>query len=119
MRIADHFKGFDKLGYIGIYTRYLKKAGNNETVNNGVAVLEAIARDKSVNKWVSYAAKKSIKDLATMYDDRERLASNKLKTTKESNASAEIMELERQIENAKVQKQRLADIYNKLIEDTK
>lgn len=111
----DHFTGFDKIGYITTYAAFLKRAKKDETVNKGVAIFERIAKDEGISKWVAYYAKKSIKDLMTMYEDRESSASQKLKTLKEANPNVGgTMELETTIANAKAQKEKLAAIYSGL-----
>ena len=80
----------------------------------GHALEEAIAKDAGTSKWVAYYAKKSIRDLATMYEDRASYNAQKLKTQKEANPNASSMEMEQQIENDKAQKQRIMDIYNSI-----
>jgi aminopeptidase N len=111
----EHFTGFEKIGYITQYGAFLKRASKDETVNSGVAVLERIAKDEGISKWVAYYAKKSIKDLMTMYQDREESAAQKLKTLKEANPNAGgTQELEAKIQAARTQKEKLAAIYSGL-----
>jgi hypothetical protein len=84
---------------------------NDETVNAGVDLLASIAKDESIIKWVAYYAKRSIKDLITMYDDRISFDAEKIKKLKETNPNADTKELETQIESAKAQKQRISDVF--------
>lgn len=112
---GDQFTGFSKIGYITTYGAFLKKDKKDETVNKGVAILEAIAKDENSSKWVAYYAKKSIKDLMTMYADRESVANTKLKNLKDTNPNAAgTQELQSQADNAKAQKEKLTAIYNGL-----
>jgi len=112
---ADKFTGFSKIGFISQYTAFLKKAQKEETVNSGAGILYAIATEKGISKWVAYYGKKSIKELANMYDDREHKATQKLKDLKAANPNAGgTQELESQIENAQKQKQKLMDMYNSI-----
>jgi len=109
------FKGFEKIGYITQYASFLKRAKKDETVNTGVAIFERIAKDENISKWVAYYAKKSIKDLTTMYEDRQSLAEQKLKTIKEANPNAGgTQELQTLIDNSRMQKEKLQAIYNGL-----
>lgn len=114
-RSGDQFTGFSRIGYITAYTAFLKRAKNDETVNRGVSILEAIAKDESSSKWVAYYAKKSIKDLVTMYDDRANVAETKIKNLKETNpAAGGIQDLQAQADDARQQKEKLTVIYNGL-----
>jgi aminopeptidase N len=115
VKAENRFNGFDKIGYITQYAAFLKRAKKDETVNSGVAIFERIATDESISKWVAYYAKKSIKDLATMYEDRESLTSQKLKTIREANPNAGgTQELESIMVNSKAQKEKLMEIYKGL-----
>jgi aminopeptidase N len=115
VNVEDKFTGFNKIGYITQYAVFLKRVKKDETVNSGVAIFEKMAKDEGVSKWVAYYAKKSIKDLATMYEDRESMAAQKLKTIKEANPNAGgTQELQSQIDNARAEKEKLMAIYKGL-----
>lgn len=115
IRTNDMYSGFEKIGFISQYTSFLKIVTKEETVNLGVVLLERIAKDESISKWISYYAKKSIKELAVMYEDKENLASQKIKKLKETDPNAaEIKGLEAQAEAAKLQKQKLEAIHSGL-----
>jgi hypothetical protein len=75
-------------------------------------VLATIASDKDVTKWVAYYAKKSIKEIANMYDDRITANTEKIKKLKEINPIAEVRELEIQIDSAKAQKEKVAKVFD-------
>lgn len=112
---AEKFTGFSKIGYVSLYTSFLKKATKDETVNSGANVLHAIATDKGNSKWVAYYAKKSIKELANMYDDRAHKDEQKLKDLKSANPNVGgTQELEQRIESAQKQKQKLLDLFNSI-----
>lgn len=64
------FTGFEKIGFITQYGAFLRNVKNDDTVAKGAALLAGIANAEGVSKWVAYYAKKSIKDLVTMYEDR-------------------------------------------------
>jgi aminopeptidase N len=115
LKSADRFTGFEKIGFITEYGSFLQRTKKEETVNAGVELLEGIAKDESISKWIAYYAKKSIKDLITMYEDRESSATQKLKNLKEANPNAGgTQDLEATIESAKFQKEKLMKIYNGL-----
>jgi aminopeptidase N len=115
IKAEESFTGFNKIGFITEYAEFLRIAKKEETVNTGAILLERIAKDESISKWVAYYAKKSIKDLAIMYEDRESVAAIKLKNLKASdpNPSA-AQELESEFKNAGMQKQKMQAIYNGL-----
>jgi len=69
--VADKFSGFSKMGYITLYSSFLKRGKTNETMLSGVNVLVKIALDKSTSKWVAYYAKKQVKDIAEIFKTKE------------------------------------------------
>ncbi len=113
IKSKDKFTGYSKIGFVSLYGLFLQKTTKDETINSGIAVLKVIAEDETTLKWVTYYAKKSIKDLETMYDDRISSNSKKLKTLKEANSnSGETQALEKLIEIEKAEKQKIIEIYN-------
>lgn len=113
VKANDQFTGFSKIGFVTLYGSFLKNVKKEETVNSGAELLASIAKADGTSKWVAYYAKKSIKDLSVMYEDREAKASQKLKDIRSANPNAGgTQELESEIENAKAQRQKLLDIYN-------
>jgi aminopeptidase N len=109
---ADKFTGFAMIGFVSQYGAFLQRAKRDETVNKGVQLLTGIATNAGTNKWVAYYAKKSIKDIVLMYDDRINSNTDKIKTRKEANPNAPVAELESQVESDKAQRQRIADVLN-------
>ncbi|MCE9539357.1 MAG: HEAT repeat domain-containing protein [Bacteroidetes bacterium] len=115
VKSADKFAGFSKIGFVSLYGLYLKRITTNEIIDSGIEVLKGIAEDENAIKWVAFYAKKSIKDLGNMYEERINENSLKLKTLKEKNPVApEIKDLEKRIENENAQKQKITEIYNGL-----
>ncbi|HEY0030769.1 MAG TPA: M1 family aminopeptidase [Bacteroidia bacterium] len=112
LRSAEKFTGFTMIGFVSQYGAFLKKAKKDETVNAGVSLLASIANSESTNKWVAYYAKKSVRDIVTMYDDRIAAATQKIKTLKEINPNASTQEQDAQIESAKAQKQKVAEVFS-------
>lgn len=110
---ADKFSGFSKIGFISQYAAFLKNNKKDATIDSGADLLYSIAKEKGISKWVSYYAKKSIKELAGIYEDKEQKASQKLKDLKAANPNAGgTQELQSEIDNAQKQKQKLMDMYN-------
>ncbi len=114
LNAKDKYTGFSAIEFITAYVTFLQRAKKDETVNAGVDGLACIARDKTTIKWVSYYAKKSINDLALMYEDREKKAATQLENLKARDINASTTELEFQIGTAKDQKLKIMEIYNKL-----
>jgi aminopeptidase N len=112
VKAKDKFTGFSMIGFVSEYGAFLKRAKRDETVNNGVALLAGIAQAEGVNKYVAYYAKRSIKDLVIMYDDRIASNTEKIKTSKSANSNAPVAELESQVERDQAQRQRVADVLN-------
>lgn len=109
---VSKFSGYSMIGFISQYGAFLKKVKKDETVNKGVEVLATIASDKDVTKWVAYYAKKSIKEILNMYDDRITANTEKIKKLKDINPNAEVRELEIQIESAKAQKEKVTKVFD-------
>lgn len=111
---ADKFTGFSKIGFIQQYGNFLKNGKKMSTVDTGLKILETIARDETGIKWVTYYAKKTIRELGKMYEESAEFNTQKIKTLKEANPSASTLELETQVENAKAQAQKIKDVYNSI-----
>ena len=109
---VSKFTGFSLIGYVSQYAVFLKKDKKDETVNKGVDVLVGIANDASITKWVAYYAKKSVKEIVTMYDDKISFTTEKIKKLKEINPNADVHVLEAEIESAKVQREKVAKVFD-------
>ncbi len=108
----DKFTGWSKISFVSQYALFLQKVTKDETINAGIEVLKGIAEDKNTFKWIAYYAKKSIKEIEIMYDDKISSNSQKLKTLKEGAPdSVGTKELEKLIESQKEQKQKIQEIY--------
>jgi aminopeptidase N len=113
--VEDKFTGYNKIGYISQYLTFLKKDKKDETINAGVEIFERIAKNETYSKWVTYYAKKSIKEIATMYNEKTILLEEKLKIQKAANPNGGgIQELEAQIASAKAQTEKINAIFNSL-----
>jgi len=111
---VSKFTGFSLIGYVSQYAAFLKKDKKDETVNKGVEVLAGIARDTTITKWVAYYAKKSVKEILTMYEDKIAFGNEKIKKLKEINPNADVHVLEGEIESAKVQKEKVGKVYDSI-----
>ncbi len=112
LKSMSKFTGFSLIGFVSQYTSFLKKDKKDATVDAGVEVLAGIAKDESVVKWVAYYAKKSVKEILTMYEDKIAFSNEKIKKLKEINPNADVRAFEIQIENAKVQKDKVAKVFD-------
>ncbi len=109
---ASKFTGFSLVGFVSQYAMFLKKDKKDQTVNKGVEILAGIASDSEASKWVAYYAKKSVKEIVTMYDDKISSNTEKIKKLKEINPNADIHLLESEIESAKVQKEKVGKVFD-------
>lgn len=115
VRSESKVTGFAKIGFVSVYGLFLQKATKEETVTSGIQLLKGIAESQDGNKWVTYYAKKALKDLATMYEVRAEDNSKKLKTLKVKTPSApEIGDLEKQIAFDKAQQQKIVTVYSEI-----
>ena len=112
LKSADKFTGFSMIGFVTNYAAFLKNVKKDETVNAGVDVFVSVAKSEGTSKWVAYYAKKSIKEIVTMYEDRINSNNEKIRKLKEINPNADTRELEMQIESSKAQRQKIAEIFN-------
>lgn len=114
LKSASKFTSFSLIGFISQYTSFLKKDKKDETVNSGVELLAGIAKNEETIKWVAYYAKKSVKEILTMYEDRIAFNNEKIKKLKEINPNADVHLLEGEIETAKVQREKIAKIFDSI-----
>ena len=109
---ASKFAGYSLIGFVSQYASFLKKDKKDETVNIGVEILAGIANDSATAKWVAYYAKKSVKEMVTMYADKIAFTDEKIKKLKEINPNADVHVLESEIESAKVQKEKVGKVFD-------
>ncbi len=114
IKSESKFKGFSAIGFIGDYTSFLKNGKKDETVNAGVDLLVGIIKDENTIKWVAYYAKKSILDLASMYETKVKTLTEQLKILNSDSTNPSSNELENQLSSAKAQQQKLTEIFNSL-----
>jgi aminopeptidase N len=114
IRSAPMFTGFGKIGFVTLYTTFLKRVKAREPLMSGVQLLANIASDPGNSKWVGYYAKKSLRDLAAMYDESASFVAQKIRTQKETNPSANTRELEEQQLDHESRAKEIRDISNNL-----
>ena len=115
IRSADKFTGFAKIGFVSLYGLFLKRTTENETINSGIKLLKGIVEEENGIKWLTFYAKKSIKDLELFYEEKANENIKKLKLLKEKDpAAAAIKDLEKLIENQKAQQQKTMETYDGL-----
>lgn len=112
LNVADKFTGFSTIGYITSYAAYLKKGKKDTTVENGVKKLAELASAEGASRWIVYYAKRSIKDIYTIYANRVDFGNQKLNTEKASNPKGDTNELEAQIASDSEMQKKIADIFN-------
>lgn len=114
LKSADKFTSYAKIGFITQYGNFLRKGKKDATIEAGLPVLAGIANEEGTSKWITYYAKKSIKDLYTMYGDRIDFDTQKLNTQKAANPNGSTVELEQQIENDKAMQKKVQEVFNSL-----
>lgn len=112
LKSANKFTGFSLIGFVSQYTSFLKKDKKDGTVDAGVELLAGIANNQETIKWVAYYAKKSVKEILTMYEDKIAFNNEKIKKLKEINPNADVHLLEGEIENAKIQREKVAKVFD-------
>jgi aminopeptidase N len=105
IRSSDKFTGNNKIEFISIYGLFLKRAKKDETISAGIDLLISIVRENSTNKWIVLYTKKVMKDLMEMYNER-------IKTLQDLEKNSGTKELESEIENVKIQQQKITEILN-------
>lgn len=114
MNVADRYKGYYKIGFVIHYGEFLKNVKSYETLNSGVAYIASIASNENTDKYTTYYAKRTIKDLETNMNDRIKETTEKLKTTDASKMTAEEKSLQDKLEKEKAEKQKITDVYNSI-----
>lgn len=112
IKTGPKISGFSRIGFITLYTSYLEKR-SDETINEGLKVLEEMARD-SGNKWVKGYAQKAIGDIYQMYKEREENIQKKLADMKSTSSpnSGLVTSQEEELRKVQEQKQKVGDLYN-------
>ncbi len=89
IKASDDFSGFSKITFVSMYGDFLKHC-NDESINKALPTLLAIANDE--NKFVKFYGKNALKNLLTLYEEREKklnkiLKNKNTKETKETNSA--------------------------------
>lgn len=105
----SQFSGFEMLGFISVYGKFLKRCNKPETVIAGATEISKMA--KSSNQYVRYGALKVLKStlIENWKTKEEKLASSIEKDKKEGK---DVTALENEKKNAKELKDKLTEIYN-------
>lgn len=110
--------GFTKIGFISIYGSFLEKS-KDETINEGLVMLERVARS-SGSKWTKFYAQKAISDIAGMYKDREANLQKKLADMKSTNTDPGLMrKTEDELQQVQAQRAKVVDLYNSVKGESK
>jgi aminopeptidase N len=109
IKIADVFTGYWKISYASVYGDFLKRA-SDESINKALPVFESIAKDE--NKFVKLYGKRTLKDLVTMYEEKEKKLSAKLKEAK----STEQASINTHLEKIRAQKKKINELLDSLEE---
>ena len=106
--------GFNKLGFLKTYARYLKNM-DDETIMSNVYIYEDIAKNGGT-MWEKYfGGYQTIADLKAMFEERKTAAQTKIKSlTAEGAPASDIMLIEREEAEAKKSAKTLEEILNKL-----
>ncbi len=112
VKSEDKFKGYSKITFIRQYYAFLKKTDNDEINYSGAQLFKSIADKDNSNKWVVGYAKKGIKDLATLYEDKANLYSQMLKASKLS--VEEMQNLEKKKTDAQNKQQKIMEVYGSI-----
>jgi aminopeptidase N len=108
----DKFKGYSKITFIRQYYAFLKNVDNDEMSYFGAQLFKSIADKDNSNKWVVGYAKKGIKDLATLYEDKAKSYSQMLKVGKLS--TEEIQNLEKKKTDAQNKQQKIMEVHSSI-----
>jgi hypothetical protein len=110
----NKFSGYELIGFISEYGAFLRNSKKDETVNRGLDELVSIAKSEKANQWNVYYAKKSIKEIEMMYDEKISIYTDRIKNLKAANPNAPIYAQEEELERAKLQKEKVAGILRSL-----
>lgn len=107
IRSKEQFKSYWQVSYVITYGEFLKKC-SDESINKALPVLEEISKDE--NKFVKFYGKRALRDLVTMYEERERKLNEKLKDPKNPGAAISNPELA----GVQAQKKKINDLLTAL-----
>jgi aminopeptidase N len=111
LSIKDKFTSFSRISFVTIYGLYLQRNLSNETIMSGAKLLKDIAEDSNETKWVTFYARKTVKDLITFYEVRIADNTQKLKSSKSKLSADDTKEVEKQLENDQLIQQKLSTLF--------
>lgn len=109
IKSADRFKGYWKISYASMYGDFLKRC-SDESVNKALPVFESIAKDE--NQFVKFYGRRALKDLVSIYEERETKLNTKLKEMKPADPSG----IKAEITKVQAQKKKISDLLDSLPE---
>jgi aminopeptidase N len=107
----DHFTGFESIGYITIYSSYLKHVKLESSILEGAQIFADIAKSGG-NSYVKYYAQKSVKDLYNHAHDVEDELNAKIEEAKKK--SEDTASLEKELATTTHSKNALKEIYDSI-----
>ncbi len=115
LRKASSFKGFGNIGFLNIYTQFLKKC-SDETVIKGLPIFEKVAKQEG-SKWVRYFGQKGVNDLIKHYRERSDKLKSKIRDVKEANPNATgLAKMEEELKQSDMMVEKLTVVYNGLVQ---
>lgn len=108
-KIKKNFTGFEQMGFLNIYGKYLKRCTKPETAIDGANELAKSANTD--NKYVKYAAQKNLKDnLINVWQDKESKMKSAIDKAQKENK--DITAMTEELKVISETKKQLNDIYN-------
>ncbi|MDO9001727.1 MAG: M1 family aminopeptidase [Bacteroidota bacterium] len=105
-----NFNGFEVMGFIGLYSKTAKRCSTEAAVNTAVDDLYAIGKGGS--RFTKYSAAKGIKDIATVWESKEKALKSKIETAKKE--SKDVTELEKELKSTTAAKDSFIKKYNEI-----
>ena len=92
LRQKDNFSGFDAIGFINIYSVYLKRS-SDKVVLSGAEILRDFAKQKG-NMYLKFSSQKALQDLLNKYQDKEDALAGKIEQAKSTNSDSSSLQNE-------------------------
>ena len=108
MKKKENFTGFDAIGFVNVYSIYLKRSSDN-VILEGAGVLKDFASQKG-NMYLKFSAQKALKDLLNKFQDKEDALSGRLEEAKANNTDSTVIQSE--LEKISSMKSKLKAIYD-------
>ncbi len=110
-KIKNQFNGYELMSYVNLYSKYLKRSTNEIVVITGVSDLAKIGNTD--NKYVKFAAQKSIKDnVLNIWQQKEDSLKTSLEKAKKENQNTS--SIENEFQKVSDTKKQILDLYNSI-----